>query len=166
MEERGARPGVKKVMVIVTDGESHDSHELDRVIDECQDDGIERFGIAVSTHWLLYALVAVHTGCPTGFCTYWFRYWFLHTGCCTGYCTDWVWTPWLLYWFFCTRWLLYWMLYTLDALLVSVHTGFSTHWLLYWFLYTLGAVLVALHTGLCMQWWLYSLVPLGTGLCT
>uniref|UniRef100_A0A8C4ZJY6 VWFA domain-containing protein n=1 Tax=Gadus morhua TaxID=8049 RepID=A0A8C4ZJY6_GADMO len=47
MEERGARPGVKKVMVIVTDGESHDSHELDRVIDECQDDGIERFGIAV-----------------------------------------------------------------------------------------------------------------------
>uniref|UniRef100_A0A8D3DJB7 VWFA domain-containing protein n=1 Tax=Scophthalmus maximus TaxID=52904 RepID=A0A8D3DJB7_SCOMX len=47
MPERGARPGVKKVMVIVTDGESHDFHNLDKVIGECDDDGIERFGIAV-----------------------------------------------------------------------------------------------------------------------
>ncbi|CAK6955866.1 integrin alpha-1 [Scomber scombrus] len=45
--ERGARPGVKKVMVVVTDGESHDSHNLDQVISDCQNDGIERFGIAV-----------------------------------------------------------------------------------------------------------------------
>ncbi|XP_071751107.2 integrin alpha-1 [Centroberyx gerrardi] len=47
MEERGARPGVKKVMVIVTDGESHDFYNLDKVIQDCEDDGIERFGIAV-----------------------------------------------------------------------------------------------------------------------
>ncbi|XP_068190675.1 integrin alpha-1 [Antennarius striatus] len=47
MPERGARPGVKKVMVIVTDGESHDFHDLDRVIGECDNDNIERFGIAV-----------------------------------------------------------------------------------------------------------------------
>jgi len=47
--ERGARPGVKKVMVIVTDGESHDHYDLERVIKECEDDGIERFAIAVST---------------------------------------------------------------------------------------------------------------------
>ncbi|KAK0134849.1 Integrin alpha-1 [Merluccius polli] len=47
MEERGARPGVKKVMVIVTDGESHDSYALDEVIEKCEEDGIERFGIAV-----------------------------------------------------------------------------------------------------------------------
>ncbi|KAG7271548.1 hypothetical protein CRUP_004011, partial [Coryphaenoides rupestris] len=47
MVERGARPGVKKLMVIVTDGESHDNHELNRVIEDCNDDGIERFGIAV-----------------------------------------------------------------------------------------------------------------------
>ncbi|XP_023264422.1 integrin alpha-1 [Seriola lalandi dorsalis] len=47
MPERGARPGVKKVMVIVTDGESHDFHNLDKVIKDCNDDGIERFGIAV-----------------------------------------------------------------------------------------------------------------------
>lgn len=46
--ERGARPGVKKVMVIVTDGESHDHFNLKNVIDECERDGIERFAVAVS----------------------------------------------------------------------------------------------------------------------
>ncbi|XP_030599047.1 integrin alpha-1 [Archocentrus centrarchus] len=45
--ERGARSGVKKVMVIVTDGESHDYYNLKKVIDACDDDNIERFGIAV-----------------------------------------------------------------------------------------------------------------------
>ncbi|XP_047425973.1 integrin alpha-1 [Mugil cephalus] len=47
MPERGARPGVKKVMVIVTDGESHDFYNLNKVIGECDEDDIERFGIAV-----------------------------------------------------------------------------------------------------------------------
>ncbi|XP_010768065.1 integrin alpha-1-like, partial [Notothenia coriiceps] len=47
MPERGARPGVKKVMVIVTDGESHDFYNLDKVIGDCVKDDIERFGIAV-----------------------------------------------------------------------------------------------------------------------
>ncbi|KAM8872070.1 integrin alpha-1 [Synchiropus picturatus] len=47
MPERGARPGVKKVMVVVTDGDAHDSHKLEEVITDCKDDGIERFGIAV-----------------------------------------------------------------------------------------------------------------------
>uniref|UniRef100_A0A667Z8X4 Integrin, alpha 1 n=1 Tax=Myripristis murdjan TaxID=586833 RepID=A0A667Z8X4_9TELE len=46
-EERGARPGVKKVMVIVTDGESHDYYALNEVIEKCENDSIERFGIAV-----------------------------------------------------------------------------------------------------------------------
>ncbi|KAJ8261291.1 hypothetical protein COCON_G00170140 [Conger conger] len=46
-EERGARRGVKKVMVIVTDGESHDNYRLKDVIDKCESDGIERFSIAV-----------------------------------------------------------------------------------------------------------------------
>ncbi|XP_038130977.1 integrin alpha-1 [Cyprinodon tularosa] len=45
--ERGARPDAKKVMVIVTDGESHDFHLQQNVISECENDGIERFGIAV-----------------------------------------------------------------------------------------------------------------------
>uniref|UniRef100_A0A3Q3IMN1 VWFA domain-containing protein n=1 Tax=Monopterus albus TaxID=43700 RepID=A0A3Q3IMN1_MONAL len=47
MPERGARPGVKKVMVIVTDGESHDSYNLNKVMGDCENDDIERFGIAV-----------------------------------------------------------------------------------------------------------------------
>ncbi|XP_026798460.3 integrin alpha-1 [Pangasianodon hypophthalmus] len=45
--ERGARPGVKKVMVIVTDGESHDDYRLKDVVKDCEEDGIERFAIAV-----------------------------------------------------------------------------------------------------------------------
>ncbi|XP_059400633.1 integrin alpha-1-like isoform X2 [Carassius carassius] len=45
--ERGGRPGVKKVMVIVTDGESHDHYNLKNVTDECEKDGIERFAVAV-----------------------------------------------------------------------------------------------------------------------
>ncbi|KAK2888159.1 integrin alpha-1 isoform X1 [Channa argus] len=45
--ERGARPNVKKVMVIVTDGESHDSYRLKKVIGQCEEEHIERFGIAV-----------------------------------------------------------------------------------------------------------------------
>uniref|UniRef100_A0A8C4EVL8 Integrin, alpha 1 n=1 Tax=Dicentrarchus labrax TaxID=13489 RepID=A0A8C4EVL8_DICLA len=49
MPERGARPGVKKVMVIVTDGESHDFHNLDKVMKDCDDDDIERFGIAIAS---------------------------------------------------------------------------------------------------------------------
>lgn len=50
MPERGARLGVKKVMVIVTDGESHDFHNLDKVVKACDEDNIERFGIAVGTN--------------------------------------------------------------------------------------------------------------------
>lgn len=60
MPERGARQGVKKVMVIVTDGESHDFHNLDKVIADCEDDDIERFGIAVSAScFSLLLLVAL-----------------------------------------------------------------------------------------------------------
>uniref|UniRef100_A0A8C6SBE9 Integrin, alpha 1 n=1 Tax=Neogobius melanostomus TaxID=47308 RepID=A0A8C6SBE9_9GOBI len=47
MPERGARPGVKKVMITVTDGESHDFHNMKQVIEGCEEDNIERFGIAV-----------------------------------------------------------------------------------------------------------------------
>ncbi|XP_043933260.1 integrin alpha-1 [Protopterus annectens] len=46
-EERGARRGVKQVMVVVTDGESHDGYRLNGVIDDCEKDGIERFAIAI-----------------------------------------------------------------------------------------------------------------------
>ncbi|XP_030624743.1 LOW QUALITY PROTEIN: integrin alpha-1 [Chanos chanos] len=45
--ERGARPEAKKVMVIVTDGESHDKLQPKTFIDQCEEDDIERFSIAV-----------------------------------------------------------------------------------------------------------------------
>uniref|UniRef100_A0A7N4P7Y3 Integrin alpha-1 n=1 Tax=Sarcophilus harrisii TaxID=9305 RepID=A0A7N4P7Y3_SARHA len=48
---RGARDGVKKVMVIVTDGESHDNHRLNKVIQDCEDEDIQRFAIAILGHY-------------------------------------------------------------------------------------------------------------------
>nr|XP_006139588.1 integrin alpha-1 isoform X1 [Pelodiscus sinensis] len=46
-EARGARRGVKKVMVIVTDGESHDNYRLEDVIKDCEHENIQRFSIAI-----------------------------------------------------------------------------------------------------------------------
>uniref|UniRef100_A0A8C0G5N3 Integrin subunit alpha 1 n=1 Tax=Chelonoidis abingdonii TaxID=106734 RepID=A0A8C0G5N3_CHEAB len=46
-EARGARRGVKKVMVIVTDGESHDNYKLANVIEDCEHESIQRFSIAI-----------------------------------------------------------------------------------------------------------------------
>ncbi|KAM9695882.1 integrin alpha-2 [Trichechus inunguis] len=43
----GGRPSATKVMVVVTDGESHDGSELKAVIEQCNNDNILRFGIAV-----------------------------------------------------------------------------------------------------------------------
>ena len=44
----GGRAGAAKVMVVVTDGESHDYAIGKEVIEECEKQGITRFGIAVS----------------------------------------------------------------------------------------------------------------------
>ncbi|XP_074525395.1 integrin alpha-2 [Halichoeres trimaculatus] len=43
----GGRPNAAKVIVVVTDGESHDKASRDDVIAECEAKGITRFGIAV-----------------------------------------------------------------------------------------------------------------------
>ncbi|XP_048358571.1 integrin alpha-2 [Sphaerodactylus townsendi] len=46
-KEAGGRPTASKVMVVVTDGESHDGSRLQDVIAKCNEDNITRFGIAV-----------------------------------------------------------------------------------------------------------------------
>uniref|UniRef100_A0A4W6BT73 Integrin subunit alpha 2 n=1 Tax=Lates calcarifer TaxID=8187 RepID=A0A4W6BT73_LATCA len=48
----GGRPGAAKVMVVVTDGESHDVAFRDTVIGECEKQGITRFGIAVLGYYI------------------------------------------------------------------------------------------------------------------
>ncbi|XP_048886005.1 integrin alpha-11-like isoform X1 [Brienomyrus brachyistius] len=45
--KQGGRRGAKKVMIVVTDGESHDSPDLQRVIEDSEDDDIIRYAIAV-----------------------------------------------------------------------------------------------------------------------
>ncbi|XP_022541026.2 integrin alpha-2 [Astyanax mexicanus] len=47
LTSNGGRLGASKVMVVVTDGESHDNSLTDTVIGECNKDGITRFSIAV-----------------------------------------------------------------------------------------------------------------------
>ncbi|XP_068995018.1 integrin alpha-2 [Embiotoca jacksoni] len=46
-KNNGGRPDAAKVMVVVTDGESHDKAFRDTFIAECEKQGITRFGIAV-----------------------------------------------------------------------------------------------------------------------
>lgn len=46
--KHGGRRGAKKVMIVITDGESHDSADLQQVIKDCEKDGITRYAIAVS----------------------------------------------------------------------------------------------------------------------
>ncbi|XP_042182511.1 integrin alpha-2 [Oncorhynchus tshawytscha] len=48
----GARPGASKVMVVVTDGESHDNGLKDDVIGKCEQEKITRFGIAVLGYYI------------------------------------------------------------------------------------------------------------------
>uniref|UniRef100_A0A8D0CUJ4 Integrin subunit alpha 10 n=1 Tax=Sander lucioperca TaxID=283035 RepID=A0A8D0CUJ4_SANLU len=50
--ERGARDGATKVMIVVTDGESHDGEELQDALDECIDRNITRYAIAVLGHYI------------------------------------------------------------------------------------------------------------------
>ncbi|XP_028314428.1 integrin alpha-2 isoform X2 [Gouania willdenowi] len=50
--KNGARPGAAKVMVVVTDGESHDESFRNNVIAECEKLGITRFGIAVLGYYI------------------------------------------------------------------------------------------------------------------
>ncbi|XP_049431111.1 integrin alpha-11 [Epinephelus fuscoguttatus] len=44
---RGGRPGAKKVMIVITDGESHDSPQLVQVVADSEKDNITMYAIAV-----------------------------------------------------------------------------------------------------------------------
>ncbi|XP_077099162.1 integrin alpha-2 [Siphateles boraxobius] len=48
----GGRPGATKVMVVVTDGESHDANLRKTVIPACESQNITRFGIAVLGYYI------------------------------------------------------------------------------------------------------------------
>nr|XP_057939994.1 integrin alpha-10-like [Doryrhamphus excisus] len=50
--ERGAREGATKVMIVVTDGESHDGEELPDALLECESRNITRYAIAVLGHYI------------------------------------------------------------------------------------------------------------------
>ncbi|TMS11449.1 Integrin alpha-10 [Larimichthys crocea] len=50
--ERGAREGATKVMIVVTDGESHDGEELPDALIECENRNITRYAIAVLGHYI------------------------------------------------------------------------------------------------------------------
>lgn len=45
--KHGGRRGAKKVMIVITDGESHDSADLQRAIEDSEREGITRYAIAV-----------------------------------------------------------------------------------------------------------------------
>lgn len=45
--KQGGRRGAKKVMIVITDGESHDSADLPQAIEDSEKDGITRYAIAV-----------------------------------------------------------------------------------------------------------------------
>uniref|UniRef100_A0AAX7UX73 VWFA domain-containing protein n=1 Tax=Astatotilapia calliptera TaxID=8154 RepID=A0AAX7UX73_ASTCA len=50
--ERGAREGATKVMIVVTDGESHDGDELEGALEKCEERNITRYAIAVLGHYI------------------------------------------------------------------------------------------------------------------
>uniref|UniRef100_A0A8D0GKX2 Integrin alpha-2 n=1 Tax=Sphenodon punctatus TaxID=8508 RepID=A0A8D0GKX2_SPHPU len=54
--QSGGRPTATKVMVVVTDGESHDGSDLETVIEKCNEDNIIRFGIAVLGYLIRHEL--------------------------------------------------------------------------------------------------------------
>lgn len=46
--KRGGRPGAQKVMIVITDGESHDSLQLPQAVADSERDNITMYAIAVS----------------------------------------------------------------------------------------------------------------------
>lgn len=55
--KRGGRPDARKVMIVITDGESHDSPDLKKAVEESEKDNITLYGIAVSLLYLYHPFV-------------------------------------------------------------------------------------------------------------
>uniref|UniRef100_A0A8C7E2M5 Integrin subunit alpha 11 n=1 Tax=Naja naja TaxID=35670 RepID=A0A8C7E2M5_NAJNA len=49
--QKGGRKGAKKVMIVITDGESHDSPDLEKAIEGSEKDNVTRYAVAVSHLW-------------------------------------------------------------------------------------------------------------------
>lgn len=47
--QKGGRKGAKRVMIVITDGESHDSPDLEKVIEDSEKDNVTRYAVAVSS---------------------------------------------------------------------------------------------------------------------
>ena len=67
--QKGGRKGAKKVMIVITDGESHDSPDLEKVIRQSEKDNVTRYAVAVSPapawlHWLCSEGLASPTPTP------------------------------------------------------------------------------------------------------
>lgn len=52
--KHGGRPDAKKVMIVITDGESHDNPDLKKAVEESEKDNITLYGIAVSLLYLYH----------------------------------------------------------------------------------------------------------------
>ncbi|KAK9391291.1 integrin alpha-10 [Crotalus adamanteus] len=50
--ERGGRAGATKLMIVLTDGESHDGEELKDALEECEERNVTRYAIAVLGHYI------------------------------------------------------------------------------------------------------------------
>uniref|UniRef100_A0A8D0GA38 Integrin subunit alpha 10 n=1 Tax=Sphenodon punctatus TaxID=8508 RepID=A0A8D0GA38_SPHPU len=50
--ENGGREGATKLMIVVTDGESHDGEELPEALEECEKRNVTRYAIAVLGHYI------------------------------------------------------------------------------------------------------------------
>ncbi|XP_075301208.1 integrin alpha-10 isoform X2 [Opisthocomus hoazin] len=50
--ERGGRADATRLMIVVTDGESHDGEELPEALEECEKRNVTRYAIAVLGHYL------------------------------------------------------------------------------------------------------------------
>ncbi|KAG8517653.1 Integrin alpha-10, partial [Galemys pyrenaicus] len=51
-QSRGGRPEAARLLVVVTDGESHDGEELPAALEACEAGSVTRYGIAVLGHYL------------------------------------------------------------------------------------------------------------------